>query len=277
MKKKLALILGMAAALCLCFGALVGCGGSSDSGSSDAEKVTFVVGFDKGFPPYGYVSDDGEYVGVDLDLAAAVCEANGWEFKAEPIDWDAKDALINQGDITCIWNGFTYEGREDKYAWAGPYMLNAQVLCVKAGSDIKTLADLKDKTVITQVDSAALDALNSDEWKDLQASFKGGKVQTISDFPNAFMQLESGAVDAVAVDICVADFQMSKKPDAFVQLDEQLTSEHFAVGFKKDEQGQALADQVAATLKQLDSEGKVKEICDKYADQGASYAAWCLE
>ena len=276
MKKNLMAILAVAAAMCLCF-ALVGCGGNSSSSSSAEAPQTFVVGFDKAFPPYGYVDENGDYTGVDLDLAAAVCEKNGWEFKAEPIDWDAKDALINQGDITCIWNGFTYEGREDKYAFAGPYMLNGQVIVVKAGSDIKTLDDLADKAVITQADSSTIDVLESEEWKGLQDSFKGGKVQTISDFNNAFMQLESGTVDAVACDLSVAAFQIAAKPDAYVQLEETLAPEHFAVGFKKDEAGQALADQVEATLKELDADGTIKEICDKYADQGVSYANWCLK
>ena len=129
MKKKLALIMGVAAAMCLCFGALVGCGGNSSSATSDsdtAEATTFVVGFDSEYPPYGYVGDDGEYTGVDLDLAAEVCDRNGWEFKAEPIDWDAKDALIDAGTITCIWNGFTVtEERKNTYDFTDPYMYNS--------------------------------------------------------------------------------------------------------------------------------------------------------
>ena len=82
----------------------------------------FIVGFDQDFPPYGYVGDDGNYTGFDLDLAAAVCEKEGWEVKYEPIAWEAKDALLNSGQITCIWNGFTIEGREDDYAFTAPYM-----------------------------------------------------------------------------------------------------------------------------------------------------------
>ncbi len=284
MKKKLMLVFGVACAMCLCVGLLSACGSSSSSESSasdsnaasSAETTTFVVGFDKSYPPYGYVGNDGEYTGVDLDLAQEVCNRNGWEFKAEPIDWDAKDALINQGDITCIWNGFTYEGREDGYAFSGQYMINAQVVVVKADSDIKTLADLADKTVITQVDSAALDVLDGD-MKDVQDSFKGGKVQTIADYNNAFMQLESGTVDAVACDLSIAAYQMAAKPDVYRQLDEQLSSEHYAVGFKKDDAGQALADQVTKTLKEMDADGTVEKICDKYADQGVSYANWCLK
>ena len=284
--KKIALALVAAALACLGVAGLYGCGGSASSSSSSSATAasdaaptdnTLVVGFDQSYPPYGYKdSETGEYTGVDLDLAKAVCEKLGWTFKAEPIDWDAKDALINQGDITCIWNGFTYEGREDKYAFSGKYMKNGQVVVVKADSGISKLSDLKDKTVITQVDSAALDVLDGDQ-KDLQDTFKGGKVQTIGDYNNAFMQLESGQVDAVACDLSIAAYQMAAKPDVYKQLDEQLSSEHYAVGFKKDDTGQALADKVTEALKELDKEGKVKEICEKYADQGISYSNWCLE
>lgn len=110
---------------------------AADDATDDAdEKVSLdklIVGFDAEYPPYGYIdSETGDYVGVDLDLAAEVAKRNGWEFEAMPIDWDAKDAKLNQGDITCIWNGFTIEGREDKYAFTTPYMLNAQVVVVRA-------------------------------------------------------------------------------------------------------------------------------------------------
>ena len=54
-------------------------------------KQKFVVGFDASFPPYGYLSDDGEYIGFDLDLAAEAAKRNGWELVKQPIDWEAKD------------------------------------------------------------------------------------------------------------------------------------------------------------------------------------------
>lgn len=285
MKKK---VLAIALACCmLCFGALVltACGASgasssksvsssSLSGSSAPDNNTLIVGFDQSYPPYGYKdTTTGEYTGIDLDLAKEVCARNGWTFKAEPIDWDAKDALINQGNITCIWNGFTYEGRENDYSFSDKYMINAQVIVVKDGSTINSLSDLSGKTVITQVDSAALEVLNGDK-KSVQDTFAGGKAQTISDYNNAFMQLESGTVDAVACDLSIAQYQMAAKKGVYKQLPEQLSSEHYAVGFKKG--NTALAAQVTKTLKEMNADGTVKKLCDKYADQGINYQNWCL-
>ena len=104
MKKYLALFLTMVMGASV----LAGCGGS------DSAK-TFTVGFDAEYPPYGYRTESGDYAGFDLDLAAEVCERNGWELVKQPIDWDAKDMELNSGAIDCIWNGFTMTGRDDEY------------------------------------------------------------------------------------------------------------------------------------------------------------------
>lgn len=247
--------------------------GSAGSSSADAggEITTLTVGFDQAYPPYGYVGDDGEFTGLDLELAAEVAKRNDWELKLEPIDWDAKDTLLNSGAITCIWNGFTMEGREDDYTFSDPYMLNAQVVVVRADSGIESFEDLAGKTVITQVDSAAEEVLNSD-MADLTATF--ASLETIGDYNTAFMQLESGAVDAVACDLSIAQYQMAGK-DTYKQLDEQLSTEHYAVGFKKGDT--ALAEKVTETLKEMDEDGFVKELCDKYADDGVSYDNWLIK
>ena len=153
MKKKLKGIVVAAATLALAAVMLAGCSGGGDAQKSDEGNAgdapfTLTVGFDQSYPPYGYVGDDGQFTGFDLDLAKAVCEKMGWELKLEPIDWDAKDALLGSGSINCIWNGFTMEGREDGYTFSEPYMLNGQVVVVKADSGIESFDDLAGKTVI---------------------------------------------------------------------------------------------------------------------------------
>lgn len=281
MKKKLLAILSAACVLCLSAVLLAGCSGGDSAQKSEggdaagSDAFTLTVGFDQSYPPYGFVGDDGNFTGIDLDMAKEVCERNGWELKLEPIDWEAKDALLDSGGINCIWNGFTMEGREDGYLFSEPYMLNEQVVVVKADSGIKSLDDLADKTLITQVDSAALDVLSDEENEDMVA-LKGSlkELQTIGDYNNAFMQLESGMVDAVACDLSIAAYQMAAKPDAYTQLD-PLSTEHYAVGFKKGET--ELADKVTETLKAMYEDGTIEELCGKYAEYGVSYDNWVLK
>ena len=249
--------------------------GSAPASGDDTSAVatgTLIVGFDQSYPPYGFVGDDGEYTGFDLDLAQAVADREGWDVQLEAIDWDAKDALLGSGAINCIWNGFTMEGREDDYTFSEPYMLNGQVVVVRADSGIASLDDLAGKAVITQVDSAALDVLEGDQAS-LTATF--ASLETIGEYNTAFMQLESGAVDAVACDLSIAEYQMAANEGAYTQLPEMLSEEHYAVGFKKGDD--ATAEAVNEALRALVEDGTVQELCDKYAEYGLSFENWVLE
>jgi len=133
---------------------------------------------------------------------------------------------------------------------------------------------LAGKNVITQVESAALDVLEAEENAALVASFANGAVQTIATYNDAFMQLETGLVDAVACDLSIAAFQMAANPDVYTQIAE-LSAEHYAVGFKLGNED--LAAQVTATLKEMVADGTAQQICEKYADQGITWEGWCLK
>ena len=140
--------------------------------TDESSRTTFTVGFDAEYPPYGYMDDDGEYTGFDLELAQAVCDKEGWELVKKPINWDSKDMELNSGSIDCIWNGFTMNGREDDYTFSVPYVDNSQVIVVAENSGIEQLSDLAGKTVGVQAASAALDLLQSeDEGGQMTAGF----------------------------------------------------------------------------------------------------------
>ncbi|WP_297824857.1 amino acid ABC transporter substrate-binding protein [uncultured Methanobrevibacter sp.] len=235
--------------------------GGNNANQTANDENTFIVGFDAEFPPYGYKDDSGNYTGFDLDLAKEVCERNNWTFKAQPIDWDAKDAELESGSIDCIWNGFTIDGRENDYTWSNPYFDNKQIFVVKNDSNIKTIADLSGKTVETQKDSSALAALQGDN-KTIASTF--ATLTEVADYNTAFMDLESGACDAVAMDIGVAEYDIDKKDnsDDYSILNESITTEKYGIGFKKG--NDALKDKVQSTLDEMFKDGTVVKIAEKY-------------
>ena len=252
MKKYLALFLTMAMSV----GVLAGCGGGNEEpaatdGADTAERTTFTVGFDAEYPPYGFKNDAGEYVGFDLDLAQEVCDRNGWELIKQPIDWSSKDMELNSGTVDCLWNGFTMTGRESEYTFSEPYVDNSIVFVVRQDSDIQTKEDLAGKIVITQAGSSALTALTNTEDNDenlaLAATF--ASLEQTPDYNSAFMSLETGAVDAIAVDIGVAQYQLTNHSDKFRQLEEPLSTEQYAIAFKLG--NEELRDQVQATLDEM--------------------------
>lgn len=239
----------------------------TSSSSDESDRTQLIVGFDAEYPPYGYMDDNGDYVGFDLDLAKEVCDRNGWELVKQPIDWDSKDMELNSGSIDCIWNGFTYTGREDAYTWSEPYVDNSIVVVVPTDSDIKSLDDLAGKVVVTQADSSALTALtddSEDNAKNLELAASFSDLQQVSDYNSAFMNLESGSVDAIAVDIGVAQYQVGSRGDEFKILDEPISTEQYAIGFKLG--NTSLRDKVQDTLNEMVDDGTFDKIVANYAD-----------
>lgn len=245
--------------LCAAVAALVVCGCSQRSTLTDGR---FIVGFDAEFPPYGF-KDGSEYKGFDLDLAREVCKRRNWEFVACPINWDAKDMQLASAKIDCIWNGFTMQGREESYTWSPAYVDNSQVVIVKAGAPIKSLADLAGRTVAVQTDTPVQKALMAGGDKEaLGKTFK--ELRTTADYNSAVMALESGAVDAVALDVGVARKKMADMPGKFVQLDEIVMTETYGIGFRLG--NEALRDAVVETFREMVKDGTAAKISAKWFD-----------
>ncbi|MDR2024256.1 MAG: amino acid ABC transporter substrate-binding protein [Hungatella sp.] len=271
MKKEIliAAMLGAAVLLSGCSGqkSEVTASAASDTAASTAKETgketesaanTFTVGFDQDFPPMGFVGDNGEYTGFDLELAQEVANRLSRKFVPQPIAWDAKDMELESGNIDCIWNGFTITGREEGYTWSKPYMENSQVFVVGKDSGIKTLADLSGKIVEVQADSSAEKALQADEK--LSGTF--GTLQTTPDYNTAFMDLEMGAVDAIAMDVIVAGYQIEQRKADFIILDEALAAEEYGVGFKKG--NDTLRDQVQEQIDAMAADGTLKKISEEW-------------
>lgn len=225
-----------------------------------AEGRRFAVGFDANFPPYGFVKD-GKYIGFDLDLAREVARRNNWKIELKAIDWNAKDSELNSGMIDCIWNGFTINGREHAYTWSDPYVVNEQVVMVRKKSSVNKLGDLKQLNVAVQTDTPVQKALSvGGECYDLGKTFK--KLIVAPDYNNAVMMLESGSVDAVAMDIGVAREKM--KTGEFRILAEIIMTENYGIGFRNGDT--ALRDAVQNTLLEMVADGTAAKISAKYFD-----------
>lgn len=265
MDKKILILLGIVVvAIIAIAGFATGTFGNLTGNSNTAnDDSKLIVGFDAEFPPYGYKADNGSYVGFDLDLAQEVCNRNNWTLVKQPIDWDAKDSELDSGSIDCIWNGFTIDGREKDYTWSKPYIDNKQVVIVANASGIKDVAGLAGKTVEVQKDSAAETALKGDN-KTIADTFN--TMTSVADYNTAFMDLESGACDAVVMDIGVAKYQVGKSSGSYTILDQEITSEKYGVGFKLG--NDALKDKVQATLDEMFADGTVNKIAENYKEFG---------
>lgn len=264
MKKITGLVLACAALL-----SLAGCKKKAADGNAvEALKArgTFVLGLDDSFPPLGFRDNDtNEITGYDIDLAKEVAKRLGVQFKAQPIDWDAKEMELETGKIDCIWNGFTItEERKEALSFTEAYLNNEQVLVVRANSGIKSLADMKGKTLGLQSGSSAQEAV--DDNPSFAASI--GKTIFFKDNITALNDLDIGGIDAVVMDSVVANYSIAQTGKPFVVVDEALANEGYGIGFRKNEP--ELRDKVWEILKEMTSDGTVSAISNKWFGKNIS-------
>lgn len=270
-EKKMKRITALLLALVLCITVFAGCAAKEESSSqsqsvsdsssqtsSGAEKTDFIVGLDVSFPPMGFMSEDNEIVGFDIDMAREVAAKLGLELKLQPIEWSAKDMELNNGNIDCIWNGMTItEERQENMLLLRPYMANHQLIVVGKDSDIKTKSDLAGKIVAVQTDSSGEEALNADPIKDQVA-----EVVSMADYVSALNDLKIGRIDAIVIDEVVARYYVEKEPENFVIVEESLREEQYAIGFKKG--NTEFAQKVQDAFDAVVEEGKAAEISNKW-------------
>ncbi|MCL2320287.1 MAG: amino acid ABC transporter substrate-binding protein [Treponema sp.] len=246
---------------------MVFAGGKSDGKTAAGDnslqnvmnKKKLVLGLDDSFPPMGFRNDKNEIVGYDIDLAKEVAKRLGIQLVPQPIDWNAKEQELNTGEIDCIWNGFTItDERKQNLLFTPPYLKNAQVIVVKQNSQVNTLKDLAGKTAGTQAGSSSVDALN--EASAFKSSLKS--VVEYKDFLTALMDLDVGGIDAVVIDLVVANDNINRSGKAFRILKETLGEEQFGIGFRKNDK--ALADKVWATLQEMAKDGTVAKITTQW-------------
>jgi polar amino acid transport system substrate-binding protein len=223
------------------------------------QSKKFIMGLDDSFPPMGFRNESNEIVGYDVDLAKEVTKRMGVELVLQPIDWAAKEQELNTNQIDCIWNGFSItEERKNNLLFTPPYLRNAQVIVVKQDSPVRYLADLAGKTVGTQAGSASVDAI--DDAPQFKASLND--IVQYKDFLTALMDLDVGGIDAVVIDLVVANDNINRSGKAFRIINESLGTEEFGIGFRKGDT--ALAEEVWKTLLEMAKDGTVARIATEW-------------
>lgn len=257
------------------------------------EGYELKVAFDKDNAPYSSVNESGEVVGIDVDIAAALCELNGWKLSAQGIAWDAnRESVLSDGKADCIWGPVSYsESNNSETLWSvyGGIYVDATVL---DSSDYNKLSDLKGKKI--EVEPTAVFAIEGDSATELgkQIAADAAQVDKVSDAATAYKDLAEGKCDAILVSAAAdstVDFDAfgedvifkalydvdvySSEGDSSEEEFEVLNSNgvcdlELGAGFLTDTD---LYFAVAQGMENLLSQGKVTEILDDWAkkDNGA--------
>lgn len=241
---------------------LCGCS-SAGSASSDvtADSETIVIGINS-FEPYSYLNTDGDYAGIDIDIATEAFARLGYTPRFKIIDWSDRNNLLESGDIDCIWSCFTMTGREDEYNWAGPYLYSYQVVAVRSDSDINSISDLANKRIGVQISTKAAALFLHEEQGDV-AIPQMAQVCCFATADELFASIRKGYVDAVAGHVAVINELIEDGDGTYRLLDEKPYHSGLGVAFAKDTH-EELVQSLTDTLDSMKKDGTISNIASQY-------------
>lgn len=189
-----------------------------------AGKLTILTS--SGFAPFEYLGENNEVVGVDMDLAKAIADEIGVELEIVDMDFDGIVMAVQsgKGDLGVAGMSNTEERRQN-VDFSINYVDAAQVIIVRADSDIKSAADLAGKNIGVQMGTTG-DIFVTDE-------VGAGQVLRYKTGPDAGAELANGKIDAVVIDEMPAK-QIADSNEGLVVLEEPLTEEQYAIAMAKD-------------------------------------------
>lgn len=192
MKKLLKMMLAGAMAF-----SLAACGGSSDSD-------TYIIATDKTYPPFEMEDDNGDLVGIDMDLIRAIAEDQGFEIEIRSLGFDAACTALESGEADAVIAGMTInDERAEKYDFSDPYYETGVSMGVAKDSGITSYEDLEGKTVVAKTSTTGLSFAQSIEEE------YGFTLEVVEESTFMFEKVKSGEAAACFEDTPVLKYMIS--------------------------------------------------------------------
>ena len=241
---------------------LAACGAddSSNAGSSsDGEITKLVAGTEATFAPFEYMNESGEIVGIDREVLGAIAEETGIEIEMRNVGWDPLFAQVKNNEIDLGASGITIsEKRKQDYDFTDPYYEATQVIVVKEGSTIASLADLDDKKISVQINTTGHEAAKK------QFGETNLNISAFESLPVALLEVINGSTDAAIGDNTVVYEYLKNNPDAKLTVieDDAFEKEYYGLMVKKG--NEKVLEKLNEGLAKMKENGKLDEIVEKY-------------
>ena len=226
-----------------------------------AMAETLKMGTNASFPPYEYYDDEtGEIVGIDAEVAAAICEKLGYELEIVDMDFDAIIPAVTTGKINFGMAGMTVtEERMQSVDFSTSYATGIQSVIVKEDSEITSVDDLFAEGANHKI--GVQQGTTGDLYCSWDIEDEGlGSVERYKNGTDAVLALTSGKVDCVVIDNEPAKNYIAANEGLKI-LDTEYAVEDYAIALAKDSE---LTEKINAALEELIADGTVQAIIDKY-------------
>ncbi|MBR5508498.1 MAG: transporter substrate-binding domain-containing protein [Lachnospiraceae bacterium] len=232
----------------------------AEAPAEEASDKVWIIATDTVFRPFEFTNEKGEFVGIDVDIMAAIAEDQGFKYEMQSLGWDAAVAAVQAGQADGLIAGATIKQERIDSGWifSDGYYNATQTFVVAEGSDIAKFEDLAGKNVAVKNGTAGADFANSlkDEY--------GFTVTVFEDSPTMYQDVLLGNSAACVEDTPIMADSIKTGGLALV-IPEGMESEGAPYGFAiMNEANQELLDMFNAGLKNIKENGTYDEILAKY-------------
>ncbi len=227
----------------------------------DSETISteLVMGTTSDFPPYGFLDEENNYVGIDVEIAREIAQKIGLQLKIVEAEFSNIPVEVQSGKYDIGMSALTAtEERKEIVDFTTPYATNIQSVIVSINSELTTLEDLAGKRIGVQQNTTG-DIYASET--PAAGGFGEDKVIRYKNAADAVADLGNGAVDCVIIDREQAD-SLAQANSGLKILDDDYSHEVYAICVAKNNQG--LLKRINEILDELITDGTVKSIVDKY-------------
>ena len=226
---------------------------AGEAGFTTVEEGKLIMSTNAAFPPYEMTTDDGGFEGIDVEIAQAIAEKLGLELQIDDMDFTAALEAVQAGMSDMAMAGITVnEERLAVMDFSDTYATGVQVVIVKEDSDV-TLDNLGEQLIGVQNGTTGWQFCSDDFGDDHVAAFDNGIT--------AVQALVNDQVDCVVIDQGPAEVFVSENPSLTI-LETEYAIEDYAIGVNKG--NTALLDAINGALAELQEDGTIQSIIDKY-------------
>ena len=223
-------------------------------------ESVLVAGVDINQVPLSYSDGSNNVVGFEVDMATEAAKRANMTVKIVPINWDQKDKLLKNDKVNSLWGKVTGTPEEkNDILMTKPYMKNNQIFVVSSDSKMASVQDLIGKTVGTVTSSSAAKNFKKDP---VSAQLSGGSMQNFTDTNTLFLALQSGQIDAAAVDETMGEYYINQNTIDYKVLNATISSEEYSIGVRRDDS--RLRNSLQAALASMAKDGTSRALSIKW-------------
>lgn len=229
---------------------------SSDSSSLPELKIGVDI-----LNPFFYKDENGDYAGIDAEIAREACGRAGLRPVFVTISWNSKDDYLADGSVDCLWNAFSEDGRESQYLWTVPYMESELAVLVDSQCPDHSLKELHSRGgIAVRAGSKAEEVLLKDTANTLTRT---EKIYSCGSFDQAKTAFIKGYTGALACHKAVLQQIMSEYPGVYRLLEGSTMTVHLGVAFPRDADS-AACQSLDKAFTEMKQDGTISSIIARY-------------